>query len=190
MTLASDTTGTSTVINHPHPREKQILVLGLDGAGKTSILNSLASCNVKRKTSPTQGFNAVCIHTGGFKLDFLEIGGNYNLRSYWNLYLSKAHLLIYVVDSTDQERLSLAGQELRQLLRKDPSLPLVLLANKQDLAGALSIYDLQKKLQVQDMKHERKLFLMATNVSDDGTKISESICDVKDLITQLILQKI
>uniref|UniRef100_UPI00398E3559 ADP-ribosylation factor-like protein 9 n=1 Tax=Pristiophorus japonicus TaxID=55135 RepID=UPI00398E3559 len=178
------------IIKETPAREKQILVLGLDGAGKTSILNCLATRIVKRNRSPTQGFNAVCIHTGGCKLDFLEIGGSCNLRSYWNLYLNKAHVLIYVVDSTDQERLPLAGQELHQLLKEDLLLPLVLLANKQDLDGALNISDLHRKLLLHNVNYERKIFLMATNVTEDGTEIPKSIHDVKELITQLISQKV
>ncbi|XP_067852475.1 ADP-ribosylation factor-like protein 9 [Heptranchias perlo] len=178
------------IIKETQPREKKILVLGLDGAGKTSILNCLATRTVKRNSSPTQGFNAVCIHTRGCKLDFLEIGGSCNLRSYWNLYLNKAQVLIYVVDSTDQERLPLAGQELHRLLKEDPLLPLVLLANKQDLDGALNISDLHRKLLLHDVNYERKLFLMATNITEDGTEIPKSIHDVKELITQLISQKV
>ncbi|XP_078087175.1 ADP-ribosylation factor-like protein 9 [Mustelus asterias] len=176
-------------IKEIQPREKQILVLGLDGAGKTSILNCLADHTVKQSTSPTQGFNAVCIHAGGCKLDFLEIGGSCNLRSYWNLYLNKAQILIYVVDSANEERLPLAGQELHRLLKQDPLLPLVLLANKQDLEGALNISDLHRKLLLHDVNYEKKLFLMATNVTENGTEIPKSIQGVKELLIQLISQK-
>ncbi|XP_060693113.1 ADP-ribosylation factor-like protein 9 [Hemiscyllium ocellatum] len=176
-------------LQESQPREKQILVLGLDGAGKSSILNCLATRTVKHSTSPTQGFNAVCIHTEGCKLNFLEIGGSCNLRSYWNLYLNKAHMLIYVVDSADQERLPLAGQELHRLLKEDLMLPLVVLANKQDLDGALSVSDLHRKLLLHDLNYEQKLFLMATNVTEDGTQVPKSIHDVKELIIQLISQK-
>ncbi|XP_072447013.1 ADP-ribosylation factor-like protein 9 [Chiloscyllium punctatum] len=176
-------------LQESQPREKQILVLGLDGAGKSSILNCLATHTVKHSTSPTQGFNAVCIHTEGCKLNFLEIGGSCNLRSYWNLYLNKAHMLIYVVDSADQERLPLAGQELHRLLKEDLLLPLVLLANKQDLDGALSISGLHRKLLLHDLNYEQKLFLMATNVTEDGTQVPKNIHDVKELIIQLISQK-
>ncbi|RXM27185.1 Signal recognition particle subunit SRP72 [Acipenser ruthenus] len=70
--------------------DKQILVLGLDGAGKTSILHCLATGTVKRKVSPTEGFNAVCINTEDIKMEFLEIGGSETLRTYWHMYLKKA----------------------------------------------------------------------------------------------------
>lgn len=51
---------------------KQILVLGLDGAGKTSILHSLATNHVKRSVAPTEGFNAICVNTEESQMEFLE----------------------------------------------------------------------------------------------------------------------
>nr|XP_020746324.1 ADP-ribosylation factor-like protein 9 isoform X6 [Odocoileus virginianus texanus] len=53
-------------------RNKQIIVLGLDGAGKTSILHFLALNRVQRSVAPTQGFNAVCISTQDHQMEFLE----------------------------------------------------------------------------------------------------------------------
>lgn len=54
------------------PPSRQILVLGLDGAGKTSVLHSLATNHVKHSAAPTEGFNAVCINTEETQLYFLE----------------------------------------------------------------------------------------------------------------------
>lgn len=59
------------------------------------------------------------------------MGGSYNLRAYWPLYLSDAHVLVFVVDSVDRSRLLTARQELHALLAEEPRLPLVVLANKQ-----------------------------------------------------------
>ncbi|XP_032915447.1 ADP-ribosylation factor-like protein 9 isoform X3 [Catharus ustulatus] len=112
---------------------KQILVLGLDGAGKTSILHSLAINHVKRSVAPTEGFNAICIYTEESQMDFLEIGGSESLRSYWKMYLPKVLLLVYVVDSADHARLPMAKQLLHQLIQNNSTLPVVVLANKQDL---------------------------------------------------------
>uniref|UniRef100_A0A8D2QC35 ARF like GTPase 9 n=1 Tax=Zonotrichia albicollis TaxID=44394 RepID=A0A8D2QC35_ZONAL len=112
---------------------KQILVLGLDGAGKTSILHSLATNHVKRSMAPTEGFNAICINTEESQMEFLEIGGSESLRSYWNMYLPKVLLLVYVVDSADHARLPVAKQLLHQLIQNNSTLPVVVLANKQDL---------------------------------------------------------
>ncbi|MGH0156312.1 UNVERIFIED_CONTAM: hypothetical protein FKN15_038729 [Acipenser sinensis] len=110
---------------------KQILVLGLDGAGKTSILHCLATGTVKRKVSPTEGFNAVCINTEDVQMEFLEIGGSETLRTYWHMYLKKAQVLVFVVDSANPSRFSTAKNHLHQLIKEDAQLPLVVLLNKQ-----------------------------------------------------------
>nr|XP_020746320.1 ADP-ribosylation factor-like protein 9 isoform X3 [Odocoileus virginianus texanus] len=112
-------------------RNKQIIVLGLDGAGKTSILHFLALNRVQRSVAPTQGFNAVCISTQDHQMEFLEIGGSEPFRCYWEMYLSKGLLLVFVVDSADHKRLPEAKKYLHQLIGTNPVLPLVVFANKQ-----------------------------------------------------------
>ncbi|XP_067592203.1 ADP-ribosylation factor-like protein 9 isoform X2 [Pseudorca crassidens] len=112
-------------------KNKQILVLGLDGAGKTSVLHSLALNRVQHSVAPTQGFNAVFISTEDSQLEFLEIGGSKPFRSCWEMYLSKGLLLIFVVDSADHNRLPEAKKHLHQLIGTNPILPLVVFANKQ-----------------------------------------------------------
>uniref|UniRef100_A0A8C3JEC6 ADP ribosylation factor like GTPase 9 n=1 Tax=Calidris pygmaea TaxID=425635 RepID=A0A8C3JEC6_9CHAR len=167
---------------------KQILVLGLDGAGKTSVLHSLATNHVKRSVAPTEGFNAICINTEESQMEFLEIGGSESLRSYWKMYLPKVLLLIYVVDSADHARLPVAKQLLHQLIQNDSTLPVVVLANKQDLEGAFCITDIHDALALSDLGDERKMFLIGTHVAEDGSEISSSMKDAKELIAQLVLE--
>ncbi|KAM9143593.1 ADP-ribosylation factor-like protein 9 [Pangshura tecta] len=168
------------------PQSKQILVLGLDGAGKTSVLHSLATNHVKRSTAPTEGINAVCINTEEATMEFLEIGGSESLRSYWKMYLPRVLVLIYVVDSADHERFPLAKQLLHQLIQNDSTLPVVILANKQDLKGACCITDIHDALALSEMGDERKMFLIGTHIAEDGSEISSSMKDAKELIAQLV----
>ncbi|TRZ23276.1 hypothetical protein HGM15179_003845 [Zosterops borbonicus] len=167
---------------------KQILVLGLDGAGKTSILYSLATNHVKRSVAPTEGFNAICINTEESQMEFLEIGGSESLRSYWKMYLPKVLLLVYVVDSADHARLPVAKQLLHQLIQNNSTLPVVVLANKQDLEGAYCITDIHDALALSDIGDKRKMFLIGTHVAEDGSEISSSMKDAKELIGQLVLE--
>lgn len=76
---------------------------------------------------------ALCSATTPFDIQLLviSVGGSQNLRFYWNQYLSKSHVLVFVVDSADGLRLPTARQELHCLLAEDPQLPLIVLANKQ-----------------------------------------------------------
>ncbi|XP_050194163.1 ADP-ribosylation factor-like protein 9 isoform X3 [Myiozetetes cayanensis] len=167
---------------------KQILVLGLDGAGKTSVLHSLATNHVKRSVAPTEGFNAICINTEESQMEFLEIGGGESLRTYWKMYLPKVLLLVYVVDSADHARLPVAKQLLHQLIQNNSTLPVVILANKQDVEGAYCITDIHDALALSDIGDKRKMFLIGTHVAEDGSEISSSMKDAKELIAQLVLE--
>ncbi|KAK4533837.1 hypothetical protein CCYA_CCYA19G4719 [Cyanidiococcus yangmingshanensis] len=123
-------------------RELRILVLGLDNAGKTTIVRRLLGDDeaAVRQTAPTQGF---CIRTkvlvSGYRMHFWDIGGQRSLRAYWRNYFERTDALIWVVDATDPQRArEEAAAELAALL-SEPSLqrvPLLVLANKSDLAAA------------------------------------------------------
>ncbi|XP_071598996.1 ADP-ribosylation factor-like protein 9 isoform X2 [Heliangelus exortis] len=104
------------------------------------------------------------------------------------MYLSKVLLLIYVVDSADHARLPMAKQLLHQLIQNNSTLPLVVLANKQDLEGAYCITDIHEALALSDIGDKRKMFLIGTHVAEDGSEISSSMKDAKELIAQLVLE--
>ncbi|XP_068961137.1 ADP-ribosylation factor-like protein 9 [Petaurus breviceps papuanus] len=167
-------------------QNKQVLVLGLDGAGKTSVLHTLATNKVQHSIAPTQGFNAVCINNGDMQMEFLEIGGSEPFRSYWKMYLSKVLVLIFVVDSADHGRLPDAKEHLHQLIQKDPALPLVVFANKQDLEDAYCITDIHEALGLSEIGDDRKLFLFGTHVTKNGSDIPSSMKDARELIAQLV----
>ncbi|KAM3843589.1 ADP-ribosylation factor-like protein 9 [Vipera latastei] len=178
--------GTGPPAGQDKPSNKQILVLGLDGAGKTSVLYSLATNQVKRNTVPTKGFNAVCINTEETKMEFLEIGGSESLREYWKMYMPRILLLIYVVDSADHERFPVAKTLLHQLVHNNSTLPLMILANKQDLEGAHCITDIHDALALSEIGDERKIFLIGTHVAKEGLEISSGLKDTRELIAQLM----
>ncbi|XP_031198678.1 ADP-ribosylation factor-like protein 9 isoform X4 [Mastomys coucha] len=166
---------------------KQILVLGLDGAGKTSVLHLLASNTVQPSIAPTQGFNTVHINSEDRQMEFLEIGGSEPFRSYGELYLPKGQLLIFVVDSADHKRLPEAKKYLHQLINPNPGLPLVVFANKQDLESAYRITDIHDALALSEVGNNRKLFLFGTQVTRNGSEIPYTMQDAKDLITHLAI---
>ncbi|XP_012864437.1 PREDICTED: ADP-ribosylation factor-like protein 9 [Dipodomys ordii] len=170
----------------PAPEEKnKILVLGLDGAGKTSLLYSLASHKIQQSVTPTQGFNEVCITIDNNQMKFLEIGGSEPYRSQWEMHLSKGLLLIFVVDSADHNRLGEAKKYLHQLIKANPVLPLVVFAHKQDLEAAYRITDIHDALELSQVGNNRKLFLFGSQVTECGSDIPSTLQDAKDLIAHL-----
>ncbi|XP_056139989.1 ADP-ribosylation factor-like protein 9 [Lampris incognitus] len=165
---------------------KQVLVLGLDGAGKTSLLHCLTTAGQEQDVEPTQGFNAVSINRDDLQIEFLEIGGKENLRCYWQRYIPKALVLVFVVDSSKAELFSQAKKHLHELVASDPHLPLVVLANKQDLPGACSITELHDGLSLTEVGDQRKLFLIGTYVRKGDTELSSGVQDARELIIQMV----
>ncbi|CAH8511543.1 unnamed protein product [Schistosoma mattheei] len=118
-------------------QEIRILLLGLDNAGKTTLLKHLASEDITQ-TTPTQGFNIKSVQSQGFKLNVWDIGGQRKIRPYWKNYFENTDILIYVIDSSDKKRFEETGEELLELLSEDKlaGVPLIVFANKQDLLTA------------------------------------------------------
>ena len=96
-------------------KEAKILVLGLDSAGKTTLLKLLSSENPEN-TTPTQGFNVKSIVRDSFKLNVWDIGGQAEIRKYWENYYDNVDGLIFVIDSSDDYRLTECNNELKMLI--------------------------------------------------------------------------
>ncbi|XP_021120266.1 ADP-ribosylation factor-like protein 2 isoform X1 [Heterocephalus glaber] len=96
-------------------RELRLLMLGLDNAGKTTILKKFNGEDVDT-ISPTLGFNIKTLEHRGFKLNIWDVGGQKSLRSYWRNYFESTDGLIWVVDSADRQRLQDCARELQGLL--------------------------------------------------------------------------
>ncbi|XP_029518052.1 ADP-ribosylation factor-like protein 9 [Oncorhynchus nerka] len=176
----------TVVVTEVKPTGKQVLVLGLEGSGKTSLLHCFATGSLEQDVTPTQGFNAVSINREDLQIEFLEIGGTENLQPYWKRYMCKAMVLVFVVDSSDAAQFPLAKKHLHELLETDLFLPLVVLANKQDNQGACSITTLHEALSLEEVGDQRKLFLIGTHVRKGDTEVNSAVQDARDLIIQMV----
>jgi len=74
-------------------KELRILLLGLDNAGKTTLMKKLASEDVSHIT-PTQGFNIKSVQADGMKLNVWDIGGQRKIRPYWRNYFEFTDILV------------------------------------------------------------------------------------------------
>ncbi|GAA5811556.1 ADP-ribosylation factor-like protein 2 [Mucor flavus] len=125
--------------NRQNEKEMRILMLGLDNAGKTTILKRINGEAIDT-ISPTLGFNIKTLEHEGFKLNIWDVGGQKSIRSYWRNYFEQTDALIWVVDSADRLRLGDCKRELGLLLQEErlAGATLLVFANKQDISGALS----------------------------------------------------
>lgn len=113
---------------------KKILLLGLDAAGKTTILYKM-NLGETVHTIPTVGFNVETIKYKNIDLNCWDIGGQKKIRSLWHHYYEGADAIIFCVDANDPGRMQEVQEELYALLDNDrlKNASLLIYANKQDL---------------------------------------------------------
>ena len=133
--------GLMKIIKKTKAKEKElrILILGLDNAGKTTLLKKFLGEDIT-EIAPTLGFQIKTIEHNDFKLNFWDVGGQTTIRSYWRNYFEATDGLIWVVDSADKLRLEDCKKELEKLLPQEKlaGATLLIFCNKQDVAGALN----------------------------------------------------
>ncbi|XP_053179671.1 ADP-ribosylation factor-like protein 9 [Scomber japonicus] len=161
----------------------RVVVLGMDGAGKTSLLRGLASGCLERDTEPKEAFRTFAIDKDDLHMEFLEIGGKEALQSCGQSYMSTAELLMFVVDSSNSQLFPVTKKHLHELLASNPGLPLMILANKQDLPGACSLMYLYDALSLSEIRG-RKWFLFHTFVKE--TEISSEVQKARELLIQMV----
>jgi len=142
-------------------KDIRILVLGLDNAGKTTILKKFNGEDINT-ISPTLGFNISALEHRGFKLNIWDVGGQKSLRSYWRNYFEATDALIWVIDSSDRMRLDDTRKELHNLLQEErlAGATLLVFANKQDIPGALSAEKIAECLELDSLKSSHHFMVM------------------------------
>jgi len=137
-------------------KELRILILGLDGAGKTTILYRLQVGEVVT-TIPTIGFNVETVTYKNLKFQVWDLGGQTSIRPYWRCYYSNTDAVIYVVDSCDRDRMGISKQELLSMLDEEELKTAILLvfANKQDMEQAMTPAEIAKELGLSAIKNRK-----------------------------------
>jgi ADP-ribosylation factor protein 1 len=147
----------------------RILMVGLDAAGKTTILYKLKLGQIV-KTTPTIGFNVEQVEYKNISFTNWDLGGRDTIRPLWQHYFQNTQGLIFVVDSSDQKRIGEARDELNMLLNEDKlrDAALLVFANKQDLRTAMNAGEVTDKLGLHNIRN-RSWYIQATcATSGDG----------------------
>ncbi|KAE8796974.1 ADP-ribosylation factor [Hordeum vulgare] len=134
--------------------EMRVVMLGLDAAGKTTILYKLHIGEVL-STVPTIGFNVEKVQYKNVLFTVWDVGGQEKLRPLWRHYFNNTDGLIYVVDSLDRERIGKAKAEFQAIINDPFMLNSVILvfANKQDMKGAMTPMEVCEGLGLYDLKN-------------------------------------
>jgi ADP-ribosylation factor related protein 1 len=134
--------------------EYSVLILGLDNAGKTTLLERLKSqyggAGTKvvppDRIAPTVGQNVGHVKISNTLIKLWDLGGQESLRSLWDSYYTSSHAVVFVVDSTDRERIEECKQTLDSIVSREDieGTPILMLANKQDKEDRMEVEDIKE----------------------------------------------
>lgn len=144
-------------------KDVRILMVGLDAAGKTTILYKL-KLGENVTTIPTIGFNVERVEYKNIAFTMWDVGGQHKIRPLWRHYFQNTDGLIFVVDSADRERVNEAREELQRMLFEDElrDACLLVLANKQDMPNAMNAAELTDKLGLYAMSRNRDWYMQGS----------------------------
>ncbi|XP_052192621.1 ADP-ribosylation factor-like protein 8a isoform X2 [Diospyros lotus] len=134
-------------------QEMELSLIGLQNAGKTSLVNVIATSGYSEDMIPTVGFNMRKVVKGNVTIKLWDLGGQPRFRSMWERYCRAVSAIVYVVDAADMDNLPISRRELHDLLSK-PSLsgiPLLVLGNKVDKAEALDKQSLTDQMDLESI---------------------------------------
>jgi ADP-ribosylation factor-like protein 13B len=140
-------------------RDIVIALLGLDGAGKSTLMQSLTEDESDEDEEPlaTIGYSTRTLSVGRYNVTMTEVGGGNDIRGIWPKYFAQCYGLIYMVDgSSNRNRIDESRRELRNILL-DPRMkckPLLVLCNKADLPNTMGADELINAFSLHEMLQE------------------------------------
>jgi len=144
-------------------QERRFLILGLEGSGKSTILDRLTMGKTIQRV-PTVGLNVETLQFDNIHFTVWDVGSQDRTKSIWSQCYDRTQGLIYVVDSNDVKRIEESALELQKLLLVEELRASILLvmANKQDLPNNVSVPELTEKLGLHRVT-DRPWFVQSTN---------------------------
>ncbi|XP_034006954.1 ADP-ribosylation factor-like protein 13B isoform X3 [Trematomus bernacchii] len=160
-------------------RKVTLVMVGLDNAGKTATVRGIQGEN-PQDVAPTVGFSKVDLKQGKFEVTIFDLGGGKRIRGIWKNYYSESHGVVFVVDSSDVQRIQELRETMAEVLQhpRIAGKPVLVLANKQDQEGALAEADIIENLSLEKLVNENKCLCQiepCSAVLGYGKKVDKSI---------------
>lgn len=165
-----------------------VVMLGLDSAGKSTVLYRL-KFDQYMNTVPTVGFNCEKVKgtlgkAKGVSFMIWDVGGQDKVRPLWRSYTRNTDGIVFVVDSVDMDRMEEARIELIQTVRNCESagVPILVLANKQDLPGARDHAEVEKLLNLQELSATHNTWKVHSTCAVTGEGLDEGLESLYQMI--------
>uniref|UniRef100_H0WJB1 ARF like GTPase 13B n=1 Tax=Otolemur garnettii TaxID=30611 RepID=H0WJB1_OTOGA len=160
-------------------RKVTLVMVGLDNAGKTATAKGIQG-ECPEDVAPTVGFSKIDLRQGKFEVTIFDLGGGKRIRGIWKNYYAESYGVIFVVDSSDEERMEETKETMSEVLRhpRISGKPVLVLANKQDKEGALGEADVIECLSLEKLVNEHKCLCQiepCSAILGYGKKIDKSI---------------
>ncbi|XP_066515688.1 ADP-ribosylation factor-like protein 13B isoform X4 [Hoplias malabaricus] len=160
-------------------RKVTLVMVGLDNAGKTATVRGIQG-ESPLDVAPTVGFSKVDLKQGKFEVTIFDLGGGKRIRGIWKNYYSESYGVVFVVDSSDVQRIQETRDTMAEVLRhpRIAGKPVLVLANKQDQEGALAEADIIESLSLEKLVNENKCLCQiepCSAVLGYGKKVDKSI---------------
>ncbi|KAJ1900344.1 ADP-ribosylation factor protein 3 [Kickxella alabastrina] len=163
--------------------EYNVLMLGLDSSGKTTLLEKIKHIHTgvpgmpAENILPTVGVNISKVTMNRDLIKFMDLGGQADLRGIWEAYFEDCHAILFVIDSANGERIDEAGDVLIKLIKSEEleGLPVLILANKCDLSDAGSLVKIKEMVNgVADLLDSRDVRVMEAS-GVEGTRVQTAM---------------
>jgi len=167
--------------------EANIVMMGLDSAGKTTILYKMKLGEII-STIPTIGMNVDTVRYKNLSLTCFDVGGRSPIRALYRFYLEKCNAIIWVIDSNDKDRINEINDEIRKIVSYCPqmkSLPILIFANKQDLPNAMKLEEITNHIEI--LKTWEGSYFMQASCATSGDGLYEGLDWLNTTIKQQIL---
>lgn len=160
-------------------RKLCLAILGIDNAGKTCTTKGLQGVSLDT-VAPTIGFSQAEFKFSKHDIILYDLGGGKRIRDIWKNYFAEVYGVIYVIDSSEPERMEECKSVIRDLVGhpKISGKPFLLLANKQDKQGAMDEIDICENLTLEELVNQNKCpcrVEMCSAISGQGKKLDKSI---------------